>query len=331
MNKFRLSKKQIIICCIFALVFIYTLFETQQYIINSLVLIALYAYWASSWNILGGFAGQLSLGHASFVGIGAYVTTILFQYEGVSPWLGVLIAGFFAGIASLVIGIPCFKLKGSYFTLSTVAFSHVFRIIFNVNKEVLGYQTNAAQGMKLPWKGSFWDMQFLDKSGFFYITFILLILVLLLSYRIKNSKMGYYLAAINTNQDAASSLGVNVYGSKLLAMFISAFLTAIGGGVYAMLLQYIDPTTVFSYDLSVKIMILAVVGGRGTIWGPIIGALILVPLQQFLNSSLGASLAGISTAIYGVLLMLAIFFMPNGLLQFLKDFTQRRNEGHNNA
>ena len=303
----------IFVAVLFLALGIYPVFQSQQFIINSLCLILLYAYWASSWNILGGYTGQMSLGHACFVGLGAYTTAILFTHFDCSPWIGLLVSGLVAGLASLLIGIPCFRLKGSYFTLSTVALCHVVRIIFNTNKTIFGVNTGAALGMKLSWLGGFSAMQFLDKRGFYYVIFGMLIVVLLISNYIKRSKMGYYLAAIRTNQAAAASLGVNVMGMKLKAMFISAFFTAMGGGFYAMFLQYIDPTSVFSYDLSVKIMVLAVVGGSGTLWGPVIGAALLVPIQQILNSRLGASLAGIANVIYGVVLMLVIFYMPKGL------------------
>ena len=298
---------------LFIFLLLFPVFQSQQFIINSFCLVFLYAYWASSWNILGGYAGQTSLGHASFVGLGAYVTTILFMEFNCSPWFGLLVAGFVAGRASLVIGIPCFRLKGSYFTLSTVALCHVFRIVFNTNNTLFGFTIGAAQGLKLNWKGGLQWLQFLDKRGYYYIILGMLLLVLLVSHFIKSSKMGFYLAAIRTNQDAAESLGVNVLQMKLIAMFISAFFTAMGGGLYAMFIQYIDPNSVFAYDMSVKIMVLAVVGGNGTLWGPVIGASLLVPIQQILNSRLGARLAGLADAVYGIVLMLVIFYMPSGL------------------
>ena len=281
---------------------------SQQFTINSFCLVFLYAYWASSWNILGGYTGQMSLGHACFVGLGAYTTAVLFSHFHCSPWIGLLAAGLVAGLASLVIGIPCFKLKGSYFTLSTVALCHVFRIVFNTNSTLFGLETGAAQGMKLPWRGGLAAMQFLDKRSYYYINLGMLLLVLLVSYAIKRSKLGYYLAAIRTNQDAAASLGVNVLGMKLTAMFISAFFTAMGGGLY------------------VKIMVLAVVGGGGTLWGPIVGASLLVPVQQILNSRLGANLAGLALAIYGVVLMIVIYFMPKGFLDTILRWLRKLRE-----
>lgn len=298
---------------VLAFVVLFPAVVSQQFIINSFCLVFLYAYWASSWNILGGYTGQMSLGHACFVGLGAYTTSVMFSHFNCSPWIGLLVAGLVAGLISLVIGIPCFRLKGSYFTLSTVALCHVFRIFFNTNDTIFGLETGAAQGMKLSWKGGLASMQFLDKRGYYFLILGMLLVVLVISYLIKRSKMGYYLAAIRTNQDAAASLGVNVTGMKLTAMFLSAFFTALGGGVYAMFLQYIDPNSVFSYDLSVRIMVLAVVGGSGTLWGPVVGASLLTPIQQILNSRLGANLAGLALAVYGIVLMLVIYFLPKGI------------------
>ena len=312
---------------VLALVLLFPAVVSQQFVINSFCLVFLYAYWASSWNILGGYTGQMSLGHACFVGLGAYTTSVLFSHFHCTPWIGLLAAGLVAGLVSLIIGIPCFKLKGSYFTLSTVALCHVFRIVFNTNDSMFGLKTGAAQGMKLSWRGGLAAMQFLDKRSYYYIILGMLLLVLLISYSIKRSKMGYYLAAIRTNQDAAASLGVNVMGMKLAAMFISAFFTAMGGGLYAMFLQYIDPNSVFAYDLSVKIMVLAVVGGGGTLWGPIVGASLLVPVQQILNSRLGANLAGLALAVYGIVLMLVIYFMPKGfwdtILKWVRELREK--------
>ena len=301
---------RIFIVLVFLALFLFPVFQSQQFIINSMCLVMLYAFWATSWNILGGYAGQFSLGHACFLGLGAYTTGILFQHFDCSPWIGLLVSGLVAGLISLLIGIPCFRLSGSYFTLSTIALCNVIRIIFNTNRSLFGLETGAASGMKLSWKGTFADMQFLDKRGFYFVILGMLILALVVSYLIRRSKMGYYLAAVRTNQAAAASLGVNVMGMKMRAMFISAFLTAMGGGIYAMFLQYIDPATVFSNNMSTKIMVLAVVGGSGTLWGPVVGASLLIPLQQILTSRLGANLAGIADVAYGIILMFVIFYMP---------------------
>ena len=294
---------------------------TSGYLIQTFIMVLLYAYWASSWNIIGGYGGQFSLGHAVYIGVGAYTSTVLFMYNNISPWIGMLVGGLIAGILSLIIGYPTFRLKGSYFTLSTVALLYVIRIIFTSEDTILGYNTMGAMGLKVPWMGNFMDMQFMDKTPYYYIILGMLLIVVFISYKINKSKTGYYLAAINTNQDAANSLGVNVTYYKMKAQFISAFLTAVGGTFYAQLILFVDPSRLLGYDLSVEIVILAIIGGRGTLWGPVIGAILLVPINELLRSYLGAQLAGISIVIYGVIMMLIVYFMPEGLGKFFFRFT----------
>ncbi len=335
----NLKKNTWIILGIALVLILIPIFISSGYIIQSLIMVLLYAYWASAWNIIGGYGGQLSIGHATYAGVGAYVTAIMFMEYNISPWFGMIIGGFLAGLLALIIGYPCFKLKGSYFTLSTVALANVIRIIVLQEDTLFGFQTNGAMGIKVPWYGgSFMDFQFMDKRAYYYIILVMLALITIISKKIKNSKMGYYLASINTNQEAASSLGVNVSSYKLRAMFISAFLTALGGAFYAMLIQFIDPERLLGYTLSVEIMTLAIVGGRGTLIGPLLGAFIMVPISEFSRSYLGTSLSGISNIIYGLVLMLVVFFLPGGfasLIGELEKGTKNKNiskkEVSNNA
>lgn len=310
MNVKQKSAMGVLVACV---VLFPVLFRTG-YVLQFGINILLYAFCACAWNIIGGYAGQLALGNGVYFGIGAFISAVLFVYEGVSPWIGMLIAGLIAGLISLMIGSITFRLQGSYFALSTVALLHVIRMLFVSNTYILGYKTNGALGLIIPWKGeSFWNMQFLDKTWYYYIMFALLVVGILISRYISKSKMGYYLAAINTNPEAAGSLGVHVKGMKLQAGFISAFLTAVAGTFYAMVIQVVDPTRVLGYDLSVQIMLYAVIGGRGTLWGPIVAAAIMAPLNDLLRASLGASMAGLSLVVYGLALCLIIFFMPRGL------------------
>ncbi|MGB4610491.1 MAG: branched-chain amino acid ABC transporter permease [Saccharofermentanales bacterium] len=289
------------------------------YILQLLVMLLLYMYWTSSWNIISGYVGWMSLGHATYIGLGAYTSTICFMYLDISPWIGMFIGGLIAGIVSCLVGYPTFKLRGSYYTLSTVALVNTMRIIFLSEDKIFGFETFAAMGMKLPWLGGhFIDMQSLDRSFFYYIVLALLVIILLISNAISKSKTGYYFAAIKTNQNAAATLGVNVENYKLRAQFISAFFTAVGGAVYAQLLQYIDPSSFFSSDLSVQIALMAIIGGRGSLWGPVIGALLLYPVSEYLRSTIGSSLPGSSLAIYGLILMLVIYFMPQGIFSYLE-------------
>lgn len=293
---------------------------STDYVVQIFVVMLLYATWATAWNIIGGYAGQLALGNGLYIGIGAYVTAVCFKYLNMSPWLGMMVAGLIAGVLSTIISFPCFKLHGIYYALSTACFLQVGRMILIEEDTILGFKTGAAIGMKLPWYGTFIDMQFASKSGYYYVALGLLAFCLLVSWFITKSRMGYYLQAINTNQMAASSLGVNVMKYKLYAQFITSFLTAMGGGVYCMLLQFVEPNTVLAYQLSTTIVLLVVVGGRGTLWGPVVGAFMMVPIDQVLRAKLGGSIAGLSTVIYGVILMLVVMFLPEGVWAYIARF-----------
>lgn len=319
-----MKKKTIIIIGLILIVALVPLLIRSGYLMQSIIMVTLYAYWASAWNIIGGYGGQLSIGHATYAGIGAYVTGIMFASYSITPWIGMIVGGFVAGILSMVISYPCFKLRGSYFTLSTVALANVIRIIFLQEDTIFGFQTNGAMGLKIPWTGnSLINLQFIDKRGYFYVIFVMLLIMVFVSWKIKNSKMGYYLAAINTNQNAAASLGVNVQAYKLKAMFISAFATAIGGSFFAMLILFIDPESLLGYNRSVEIMIFSIVGGRGTLFGPILGALLMVPINEISRTYLGTSLAGVSIIIYGLVLMLVVYFIPGGLTSVIEKYKNK--------
>ena len=309
----------IAVCALCALV--YPIFFTSGYVLQFGINILMYTMAAAAWNIIGGYAGQLALGNGVYFGIGAFVSAVLFVYEGVSPWVGMIIAGLVAGGISLILGSITFRLKGSYYALSTVALLFVIKMLFTSNTYILGFKTNGALGLTIPWTGeSFINMMFLNKTWYYYIIFGLLVITLVISNYINKSKTGYYLAAINTNPEAAASLGVNVMGMKLRAGFTSAFLTAVCGTFYAFVIQVVDPARVLGYDLSVQIMLYAIVGGMGTLWGPVVAAVIMVPLNDLLRAQLGSSMAGLSTVIYGLALCLIVYFMPDGIWKPLSKF-----------
>jgi branched-chain amino acid transport system permease protein len=278
----------------------------------------LYAYWGSAWNIISGFGGQKSLGHAAFAGIGAYTSTVLFIEFHLSPWLGMFVGGVVAGGFGLLIGYPCFKLRGTYFTLATIAFLNVLRILVLANQTVLGFTIRGAQGLSVPWRGnSLVNMEFLSKTPYFYLILGLLVTVLLVSYAVKESKLGYYLAAIKTNQEAANSLGVNVTRYKLIAQFISVFFTAIGGTFYAQFILFIDPQRLLGFDLSLEIAIIALIGGQGSVLGSVIGALILVPVAEATRAHISGDLAALPVILYGLSLMAIIYYLPEGVHKYV--------------
>ena len=310
-------KKKVSLGILVLLAILLPIFVKQSYIIQMLIMVLLYTYWASSWNIIGGLAGQFSLGHGAYIGIGAYVSTVLWIQNGISPWIGMIVGGIIAGLISLIIGLPTFRLRGSYFTLATIALLFAMQIFVNTESTIFGYNTGGAMGLKVPWEGTLGAMQFMDKMWYYYLILAMLILAVLISKWIVSSKTGYYLAAIKTNQEAADSLGVNITYYKMKAQFISAFLTAAGGTFYAQLVLFIDPSRIFGYDLSVQFVFLAVIGGMGTLWGPVIGALLLSPLNSLLNSFLGSQMAGLSIIVYGVVMMLIVYYMPSGIQKYI--------------
>jgi branched-chain amino acid transport system permease protein len=282
--------------------------------LHILVLLFFYAYLTTSWNLVGGFAGVLPLGHAAFVGIGAYTSTILSLQYGVSPWLGMLVGGVLATIVGVLIGLPTFKMRGAYFALATIAFAEGFRVMVE-NIDHLGpLNINGPRGLQIPpLNTGFSNFMFADKEPYYYIILSMLIGVMVLTYLISRSKLGYYLNAGGEEPEAAMALGVNVARAKLIAMAMSSFLTALAGTFYAQFSLYIHPKSIISLDLSFEIAFIALIGGRGSIAGPILGALLLRPVSDFSRIYFGDTMPGMHLIIFGAVLVLVMIYQPRGL------------------
>ena len=280
-------------------------------------LILMIFFWgtlAAAWNLVGGFAGQISLGHTAFFGIGAYTSTLLWLKFGLSPWLG-MIAG--AGLAILVaigIGVPCFRLRSHFFALATIAFAEVLRYVASYWRGL----TQGGVGLLIPFKPGMENFMFRGKIPYAYIALGLMLLIILVSYIIRNSRFGFYLISLREDQDAAETLGVNTSRCKLVALIISVFFTAVVGTFYAQYLLFIDPDTVFSLPLSIELALLAIIGGLGTVIGPVIGAFILIPLDVLLRGYLGGISAGLNFIVYGIVLVVAVIYFPRGVAGWLK-------------
>lgn len=274
-----------------------------------MILILYYAYLGQSWNILGGYAGQLSLGHAAFFGVGAYTSTILFLQYGITPWLGMFVGGCLALIIGLGLGFLTFKygLRGAYFSLVTLAFAEILRLVAT-NWDWLG----GAVGFLIPARENPSVFLSLNKYFYYYLILVMLILVSVVTWRIQNSKLGIYLTSIREDEVAAESLGIDSFKYKLIATGISAFFTAMAGTFYAQYLLYIDPSIVFDTSLSIEIILRPIIGGSGTVIGPILGAFILGPLSEFTRAYLG-NISGLHLMVYGAILMLVIKYMPHGV------------------
>jgi len=282
--------------------------------LHILVLLYFYAYLTTSWNLVGGFAGVLPLGHAAFVGIGAYTSTILFLQYGISPWIGMIVGSILATIVGVLIGLPTLKMRGAYFALATIAFSEGVRVMIE-NIDFLGpFKLNGPRGLQIPpLNTGLANFLFIGKEPYYYIILIMLILALALTYFISRSKLGYYLNAGGEEPEAAMALGVNVARAKLIAMVMSCFLTALAGTFYAQFTLYIHPKSIISLDLSFEIAFIALIGGRGSIAGPVLGALLLRPVSDFSRIYFGATLPGLHLIIFGVVLVLVMIYQPRGL------------------
>jgi branched-chain amino acid transport system permease protein len=288
-----------------------------------LIMIMLFASLSQAWNILGGYAGQVSFGHACFFGIGAYGSLALLNNWGLTPWAGMLIGGIVSVGLAILIGFPVFKLKGHYFAISTLAIAEVIRELFSSWKWVDG-----TIGLDAPvLEPSLYHLMFYKtKVPYHFTVLAFFVAMTLITYWIERSRMGYYFRAIKQSPDAAEGIGVNTSRYKLYALIISAFFTAICGSVYAQYVLHIEPSTVMSVDISIKIVLVAVLGGAGTIWGPLLGAMILIPLSEYSRIWLGGTGMGIDLIIFGALILFISIFQPAGIVGILRRFTQKTEE-----
>ena len=294
------------------------LFVKDVYVQNIMVLTLMYAALSQSWNILGGYCGQISLGHALYFGLGAYTTTILFTKFGVLPWFGMIAGGAISAVIAMALGYPCFRLRGHYFVIATIVIAEIALLLFQ-NWNWAG----AALGIDIPVHGDSWLLfQFRrSKLPYFYFALVLACVAWLVTWWLENSKWGFWWRAVKDNPDAAESLGVVVFDSKMGAAAVSAFLTAVGGSFYAMFVSYIDPESVMGFQFSLLMALPAVVGGIGTLWGPVLGAIILIPLTELTRSFIGGSGRGIDLIVYGTLIVLISLARPEGLIGL---FARRR-------
>jgi branched-chain amino acid transport system permease protein len=283
---------------------------TDSGVALNFVMMALYAaLLAQAWNLLGGFGGQFSFGHALFFGTGAYVQAIAQMQGGLNPWVALPLAVLASAGVGLFVGALSFRygLKGSYFALVTLAFAEVFRIV------ALSVPfTGAGVGLMVPLKEGFANMQFASRAGYLYLVLGLVVLALLVTLWLKHSRFGAYLQAVRDNEDAARAIGVNPFRVKLGAIALSGAFMGSAGAVYVQVFQYIDPGIAYGAHTSVEALVGAIVGGMGTVWGPVVGAFALHLLAD-LTRNLFGQLPGINMVIYGVVLILIVMFAPRGL------------------
>jgi len=294
---------------------------TQPFLLRTMILILLWSLLGLAWNLIGGYAGQISLGHAIFFGLGAYTSTLMLLKWGISPWIGMVAGALVAAAVAVVIGWPSFRLAGHYFAIATIAAGEIFAVLFRNWKWVGG-----AVGLYLPIiRGDrLANLQFHEtKVGYYYIVLVMLVVAAVITYLIERARIGYYLKAIREDPDAARSLGIDITRYKLVAIVLSAVLTAVAGTFYAQFVLYISPNTVYALLLSVQMCLVAVLGGTGTLAGPIIGAAILIPMAEYTRVYLAGKAGGLHLVVYGFLIILIAVFQPAGLMGLIREGQRR--------
>ncbi|WP_407181003.1 branched-chain amino acid ABC transporter permease [Bradyrhizobium sp. STM 3562] len=303
-----------------ALIVAYPLVFSTPFLQRLGALVLLYAIAASSWNVIGGYAGQVSVGHAVFFGCGAYAAMGAYSHFGLSPLVGIPAGiALAAGIAAIV-GVPTLRLSGHYFSMATIAVAELVRLVVT-NTDYLG----AAVGLSGPTvPRSVFDLSFISALPYYYLFLVVLAVTLLITWWMANSRMGFYLRAIRDSERAARSLGAPTSRTKLYAFMLSAGLTSVAGALYAMMFGFVDPESGLGILISVKILIMAALGGAGLLFGPLVGAAILVPLEEISNSLLGGQGAGLTFVVYGAIIVLIARFQPGGILTLIKRELERR-------
>lgn len=276
---------------------------------NLFVLLFVYASLSVAWNIVGGYAGQLSLGHAVFYGIGGYTATLLTQNFSISPWIGMLTGAVISGVVAIVIAYPTLRLRGPFFALATIAILEVVRLLV-IHEESW---TGGSSGISLPLNIGWTWIVFREKINYVIIAFALFLFVVWVSWFIRKSRVGHYLIAIREREDAALAVGIHTVRVKILAAVVSAMLTSLIGTFHITYLTFVDPSSAFSLDLSIQIAMFALIGGLGTVGGPIAGTFLVLPIAELARGWLSSVGSGMHGLIYGLILVAVVLTIPRGL------------------
>ena len=302
------------------------LFVRDTFILDSVILILLWGALSAAWNVAGGYAGQVSLGHAAFFGIGAYAAALMSARYGQSPWLGLGVGVLLSMTAGAMIGYLSNRLRGPYFALSTIAFAEVLKIVASRWR---GF-TAGSEGVPVPFRPGFWTLG-LGHVAWVYLVLVLALLCYALEIYLERSRVGYQLVGVREDEDAAEALGIATRRRKVQAIVVSAALTSASGSLWAQYVGFVDPTHVFSIDLSVRFALNAIIGGMGTALGPFLGSVLITSLETYLRatfSGIKAGFTGIYLIIYGVVLILIVRFAPDGLTGIAARLRRRRLRAH---
>ena len=287
----------------------------NSFYLHLMIMIFMHAVMAQSWNIIAGLSGQISLGHGIFFGIGAYTGSFLYLQYGITPWISIFIGMFLSAVVAVLIGIPMLRLSGHYFAIATLLIGISFQVVFQ-RWEFVG----AASGIWIPLtEGNSWlSLQFhQSKAPYYYIFLMFFILTFFFTWLLGRSKIGFRLRAVRDDYQAALSLGINVSRYKIIAYVISAMVMAPMGSLFAQYILIVDPDRVFNIEISIIVLLITVLGGIGNIWGPLIGAAILIPISEYSRIYLGGTGGAVDLILYGMILMLICIFRPDGLISLV--------------
>ena len=310
----------IVLVALLALVPAVSLIADNSFLMHVLILVLLFAAMAQAWNIIGGYGGQTSFGHSVFFGIGAYGAGMAVVTFGLSPWPGIGAGMVAAAAVAVLISYPCFKLSGHYFAIATFAIVEIFHQLFMV-----WYWVGGALGLDYPmvdqgFKNLMW---YDDKTGYYYGALVLFVLIFGVVRFLESNRFGYYLRAVREGQETAESLGVNSTVVKLSAMALSASLAALCGAFFVQYNLRVDPSMVMSLDMSMKFVLVTILGGAGTLAGPLLGAAVLIPLQEYTRALWGGLGGGVDLIVFGVLIIVIIIKQPAGISGIVRDVAKR--------
>ncbi len=322
----RLSADQAVALGLFLLAALSPLVVRDNYLLDTISLILLWAAMATAWNIAGGFAGQVSLGHAAFFGLGTYLVALPQVYWGWSAWFGLGLGAAASAGVGLIVGYLSNRLRGPYFALATIALSQVLLVVFSRWREV----TKGGEGVPIPFRPGLENLAFVGKGPWVYAMLAYLLVVFAVALYFERGRLGQLLAAVREDEDAAAAVGIDTRRLKVVAIVVSALLTAVGGALWAQSIGFVDPFYVFSIDISVKMALIAIIGGMGRSVGPLIGSILIISTESYLRATLSgpqAGQTGLYLIIYGLVLILVVRFLPQGLAPLILSLLRRGKVG----
>jgi branched-chain amino acid transport system permease protein len=292
----------------------------NPFLLHLCILVLMWTVLGTAWNVLGGFAGQVSFGHAALFGVGAYTTIKLYLEAGIAPWWGIPVGGLVAAVTSLPLGLICFRLRGPYFSLSTLAVAEIVRLVAlnweSVTNGPVGYLITELPPVRLGGRAVNWEA----KEPFYLAVAIVALVAVAVTYWLKQSRLGAFLVAIRENEDAAEAVGIDTVRAKVITLAISAFLAGLAGGFYAFYFRYVDPDAVLAITLSMEMVFIAVVGGLATVGGAFVGAVFLTTIGETVRGHFQVG----HLVFYGLFMMVVIRYMPEGIWGRLQALLARR-------